>query len=195
MENRKNKRKVILRSALEIFERDGFYKAKVEEIAKGANVGKGTIYEYFDSKKDLFYKMVKNIMEEYFEKLQSVVQENVDPISKFENLLKLQLKLMQEHGNLVQVIQVETIKNGMGKAFREIFIDFRERQIALIEEVIKDGIESKMFKKVNTFMAALLFIGGVTQFAFEEIHGEDNNSRKKMDAKEFVATFIKGLIE
>jgi len=195
MENRKSKRKAIIYSALEIFERDGFHKAKVEEIAKRANVGKGTIYEYFDSKKDLFYQMVKSIIEIYFGELEKAAQEDIDPITKFERLIKLQLKTMEEHGNLVHVIQVEAIKNGMGKDFKEIFIEFRRKQIDLIEKVIQEGIESKMFKKVDTFMAALLFIGGVTQFAFEEIHVGSHGDRKKMKAKDFVDTFIKGLVE
>ena len=44
------KRYRILEAATEIFSTKDYHEAKVEEIAKKAGVGKGTIYQYFPSK-------------------------------------------------------------------------------------------------------------------------------------------------
>ncbi len=194
MENKKKKRETIIFSALEVFERDGFNKAKVEDIAKGANVGKGTIYEYFKSKKDLFYEMVKSIMDIYFEKIQWIAEENVDPISRFENLIKFQLDSGRKHGNLGHVIHVEAIKSGIGKDLKEVYIEFRGKQIKLIQGILYKGIESGVFKKVDTHMAALFFIGGVDQFAFEVNHLDKEGCKKDVEIKKFVDTFLKGVI-
>jgi len=48
------KRKEILTSANALFAEKGFHNTKMEEIAVSAGVGKGTLYEYFKSKQDIF---------------------------------------------------------------------------------------------------------------------------------------------
>jgi AcrR family transcriptional regulator len=52
------KRECILVEAARAFARFGFQKASVDEIAKKAGVGKGTIYLAAPSKKELFYEVL-----------------------------------------------------------------------------------------------------------------------------------------
>ena len=44
-----DKRAMILTAAHEVFFEKGYHNATSEEIAKRAGVGKGTLYQYFDS--------------------------------------------------------------------------------------------------------------------------------------------------
>jgi len=48
------KRQDILNSAMELFKEKGFHNTRMEEIALKAGVGKGTLYEYFTSKQEIF---------------------------------------------------------------------------------------------------------------------------------------------
>ena len=54
MADKNQKRKDILASARALFKEKGFHSTKIEEIAQGAGVGKGTIYEYFKNKQEIF---------------------------------------------------------------------------------------------------------------------------------------------
>lgn len=197
MENKKSKREAIIYSALKMFERDGFHKTKVEEIAKGANVGKGTIYEYFDSKKDLFCQMVKHMMDKYIDIMKEVIEEEVDVITKLHNLLKLQLELTKVHGSLGHMIQVQVIKSGVGKELKPIFIEFRRKQIYIIEEIIKEGIDAGLFKDIDTYIASLFFIGGSNQFAFEQSFMANccdvYKGEIKLDVEGFIDAFLTGI--
>ena len=47
-------RRRILESAREIFFRDGFMAANLDEVAEKAGVAKGTLYRYFESKAELY---------------------------------------------------------------------------------------------------------------------------------------------
>lgn len=199
MENKKSKREAIIYSALKMFERDGFHKAKVEEIAKGANVGKGTIYEYFNSKKDLFCEMVKDMMDKYFEIVREVIDEDVEPVKKLHNLLKLQLELTKLHGSLGHMLQIEIVKSGMGKELKPIFIEYRRRHVRQIEKVIQEGIDSGLFKEVDTYMAALFFIGGTNQFAFDQNfianYWDEYEGELKLNTEEFINAFLVGIMK
>ena len=49
------KRYQIIEAAAQVFAKKGYSGAVVADIALVARVGKGTVYEYFDSKEDLFF--------------------------------------------------------------------------------------------------------------------------------------------
>jgi AcrR family transcriptional regulator len=53
--DREEKQQAIVGAALEVFARRGFTAATIEEIARTAGLGKGTVYQYFGSKDDLFF--------------------------------------------------------------------------------------------------------------------------------------------
>lgn len=54
-ENRRKKQQAIVQAALAVFARNGYASTTVSEVARVAGVGKGTIYEYYQSKEDLFF--------------------------------------------------------------------------------------------------------------------------------------------
>lgn len=53
------KQEKVMRSAINEFIKNGFEKANVGDIAKNAGVAKGSIYQYFENKKELFLYSVK----------------------------------------------------------------------------------------------------------------------------------------
>ena len=59
MGEKTNKRELILAAAQEVFFEKGYHSATSEEIAKRAGIGKGTIYQYFDSKLEIFLEMLR----------------------------------------------------------------------------------------------------------------------------------------
>ncbi|KAA8678148.1 TetR/AcrR family transcriptional regulator [Clostridium sp. HV4-5-A1G] len=62
------KKERVMRAAIEEFQICGFENAKIEVIAQNAGVAKGSIYQYFDNKKDLFLYSVTWALE-YFIKI------------------------------------------------------------------------------------------------------------------------------
>src|SRR4030042_1901678 len=58
------KRDRILRAAVKIFSRKGFFNSKVSEIARAAEVADGTIYLYFKNKDDLLISLFEEKMGE-----------------------------------------------------------------------------------------------------------------------------------
>ncbi|MDX1357315.1 MAG: TetR/AcrR family transcriptional regulator [Clostridia bacterium] len=80
----KAKRELILQSVLELFMADGINGLKVSKIASHANIGKGTVYEYFRSKDELFLGAV-----EYgLSRLAGIVDEKLSEAKGFEESFK-----------------------------------------------------------------------------------------------------------
>lgn len=57
-----NRRSTILAAAAQVFARKGYATTRIIEVARAAQVGKGTIYEYFSSKEALFFAVFEEMM-------------------------------------------------------------------------------------------------------------------------------------
>lgn len=84
--DKERKRAEILEAAMTVFARKGFRRSKMEEVAVAAGIGKGTIYEYFDSKHQLLRAlhdyMLHQLREYYAEELKGI-EEPPERIRRF----------------------------------------------------------------------------------------------------------------
>ena len=74
--DKERKRSEILEAAMTVFAQKGFHRSKMEEVAVAAKIGKGTIYEYFTSKRQLLQAlhgyMLGKLKEYYAEALKDI---------------------------------------------------------------------------------------------------------------------------
>ena len=57
------KKKKIIDSASILFSRKSYHEVMMEEVAKLASIAKGTVYNYFASKEDLYFSIMQGRME------------------------------------------------------------------------------------------------------------------------------------
>lgn len=62
-EIRKNKRKIILDAALEVFAKEGYHSSTVSTIAKKAGISQGLMYNYFKNKEELINELMIGMIE------------------------------------------------------------------------------------------------------------------------------------
>lgn len=62
---REFKKHEILDAAIEIFAHKGFYSTTLDEIAEKSEFGKGTIYNYFANKEEIYKEIVSSIVENH----------------------------------------------------------------------------------------------------------------------------------
>ena len=77
-----NRRKAILDAAGQVFARKGYTNARIIEVAEAASVGKGTIYEYFRSKEDLFFAVFEATMQGAEDTIAAIATVSDEPFSE-----------------------------------------------------------------------------------------------------------------
>jgi TetR/AcrR family fatty acid metabolism transcriptional regulator len=75
------KRAEIVRHAADVFARHGYHATKMQDIATNADIGKGTIYEYFQTKEELFLAIYDSWMTEYEQTIRNRIAAAQDPMS------------------------------------------------------------------------------------------------------------------
>jgi AcrR family transcriptional regulator len=62
-QNKIKKRRCILDAAIKLFSENGFQQTSIEELAREAGVGKGTVYSYFHTKRDIVRAFCDDLLE------------------------------------------------------------------------------------------------------------------------------------
>lgn len=101
-EDRRNR---ILASAQEIFSQYGFRDAEVKKIAERAEVGKATIYKFFQSKENLLLVVVEeNLARMRDLTLSSLVGSSGDPLDRLQNATRALAQYVEANKELVRVL-------------------------------------------------------------------------------------------
>src|SRR5580698_1456672 len=90
------KRERILDAAVKVFAAEGFYNAKVSQIAQAAGVADGTIYLYFKSKDDLLIQLFEDRMERVNANLREAIDTESTATARLKRIVKLHLQLVEQ---------------------------------------------------------------------------------------------------
>lgn len=100
----------ILQAARELFARKGYYNTTLEEIAHHAQFGKGTIYNYFSSKEDLFYGILSGILDKAIEVAESSIALPGNTRDKLTAYAKAILSYSEANADLFHMILREVVQ-------------------------------------------------------------------------------------
>jgi len=158
----KPKRQLILEAAFEVFSRKGFHGAKVDEIAETAGIGKGTIYEYFKSKADVFHEMYIWYVEKYFAELEEGLLEEKEPALKLQRIVKNHIVFLNSVKSLAgKLLSESSSQMDVGTEFKKTMISTYKEKMARIQIIIEEGIEKGVFRQVDEALCTMFFFGSL----------------------------------
>ena len=85
----------ILRGAIEVFARVGYFNAKVTEVAHAAGVADGTVYLYFKNKDDLLVSIFNTAMEAFNARASKELAELSDPREQLRHFARLHFESLE----------------------------------------------------------------------------------------------------
>jgi len=144
VERRRNQ---ILDVASLIFSNEGFAKANTDEIAKVANLGKGTIYRYFKNKRELFLSVVDRGLDKLKDAILTEVEKTEDPLKKIENAIRTYLSFFEKNRNLIGILihEQSSFQQRIAKRYFEHYYGNVDR----IKKTFKTGIEQRLIKEID----------------------------------------------
>src|SRR5438105_14703071 len=102
-----SKYEAILRAAIKVFARSGFFNAKVADVAREAGVADGTVYLYFKNKDDILVSIFNHYMEEALASGRASLARTDDAIEKLRRIVHAHLDRLGRDRNLAIVFQVD----------------------------------------------------------------------------------------
>jgi AcrR family transcriptional regulator len=181
----------ILEAAADIFRIKGYSRATTKEIADAADVSEGTLYNYFNSKRDLLIGLTQDFATETVEAIADIQAENVEDIiiqvltGRFEHIRKKRmLTLFLHEARMDAEIHRHYVKEALSPFIREA------------EERIQVLIDAGIMRPVHPGLAARTFVAAMTGFAIMFEVGDDAVI-EEMSSEDLAATvadiFLNGL--
>jgi AcrR family transcriptional regulator len=193
---RKDKGALIIEAAARVFASRGYNGTLMADIATEAGIGKGTIYEYFDSKEDLFFavfewfvRATETEAKVSIHALGGSASERLEALS--DSLMKSWLQMLDMFSLVMEFWSASAssqLRERFKRAFREGYSDFRQ----IVSALIRDGMQRGEFRpEVDAESVAAALVGTwdalLLQAWFDDSFDPLNTARR------FMNVLIRGL--
>lgn len=172
------KRQDILNSAMALFKDKGFHNTKVEDIALDAGVGKGTLYEYFESKQDVFDEACIEYVDVIIENIKYI--SNMDDTFKNKLLILFngKLKMESEFADMT-IDNILSSKNIVSEKTIKTIIEKISEMYSLICNIIDQGKEEGVVKKnIQSEILACMIVGTMGEYLRLKSHKKENEVKE-----------------
>ena len=133
------RRQQILNAATTIFAENGFERTRMDDIAAAAEVSKGTLYLYFESKEAIFLALLTAVMEGQFVALEKLLEGGGSAAARLA-LLSDQMSMAFEEYQPLQPLMYEFFSLvGRDHAVRDIMRGMYRRGLDLLEDSAAPG--------------------------------------------------------
>lgn len=149
-------RSLLLEAATEEFAREGYATANINRISKNAGYAKGTIYNYFASKRELMIALIDEIAAGHLRFMQRQVLQVGDPIQRMQ--LFFQTGFFWVTHNLPKGRVLFTTLNGPDEEFKtRMYSAYLPMFQMVSQDILAPGIQQGVFRQVEPVsMAGLI---------------------------------------
>lgn len=153
------KRKEILNAARALLFEKGLKATSIKQIAKIAEVGVGTIYFYYGSKKEIFVELQEEGLELLYTKIRQSHKDNDPPAVKLKNTALSLLQFNDDSKNYYDIINYFlTTPEILLPPELKLKVDRHgDKIISFVGRVVEAGIKAGCFTKVDSRRFSILF--------------------------------------
>ncbi len=189
-----DKRERILRAAVKVFAKKGFFASRVSEIAKAAGVADGTIYLYFKSKDEVLTSLFEDRMSRLLDVMRTEIAASASAPDRVRRLIELQLGLLEGERDLAEVITVnlrqstKLLKQYAARRFMEY--------LELMASVIAEGQQcGELRADVSPRIVARAIFGALDGIALTWALGAHEPGGLHRAARQFSDVILAGLMK
>ncbi len=160
----------ILEAAFQVFGARGLHQATLDDVARAAGITKGTIYLYFPSKADLFIAMLKARVNHIMPAVEASADGGAAPTAR-QQLSSLGCRLYQFFRSRAYLTMYRTVVSEAARFPEAAALLYREGILPAnrrLAEVIRRGVATGEFRRVDPMIAARAFVGMFQVFAVSQ---------------------------
>lgn len=195
-----NRKKNILKAARSLFFKKGFTKVTVDEIAKTSELGKGSIYLYFNSKEEIYAQILLNDIDGFNEKVDVLLERKSTAADLLKELSRLYIDYFLDDSELFRILityMLQPAKMNLTEKLNAEILNAIARSIDVIGSVLQMGVDTKEFSpelniKKNQSAFWGLLNGIISLYVFS---GSPVNRKEKIysTTKLALEIFVRGL--
>jgi uroporphyrinogen-III synthase/AcrR family transcriptional regulator len=174
------KRERIIETASKLFSRKGYHAVMMEDVARLTSVAKGTVYNYFSSKEELYFFIMRERMESLIDSLKNKIMSEENSIDSLRVFVTYLYIFMMRYQNFFLMYRKEalpsrfthpdsTIKaeNLTGRDEAELdetcikLLTLENKLRDLLSEIINSGKNQGLFRDIENDFAVNIILGSI----------------------------------
>ncbi len=173
-----NTKDLILEEARKVFERFGFNKTSMADIATAARKGRRTIYTYFTSKEEVFRAVIDTEVSKLAEILQQIIAQPLPPEDKFRLYILTRMNAVKTLTTYYDALREDFMNNlGMIEDLRQ---QYDELEARMIKTILDEGVEKTQFRIADTDVVARAIVFATKGFELPMYRGDKNYDHNKL---------------
>ena len=154
-----DRKKLILEAAAKSFSLYGYKATTMDQVAKLANVGKGTIYTFFKTKEELFDDIINSLITDIRFEVEGVLDDSASILANVNNVLARIHVFRESHQLTIKLIQEErdmgtqTVVEAMQRVEQSII----QYMKAIIQKAIDKGEIKACDPEVTAFVMLKMY--------------------------------------
>lgn len=188
------KRMLIAHAAIEVFARQGFERSKMEDVAREAGVGKGTLYEYYADKEALLQGAFDLLMETFMAQLKSAVRHDAPPLEILRAITDGTIAAMEHVGSVykffIEYMLYASRHPKATAALADMLRNYRAVTTGLLQRGVEEGV---LRPDLDAGAAAAAFAAWFDGAIFHWIVLPEGPSLREM-ADEYMDLMLRGIL-
>jgi AcrR family transcriptional regulator len=185
------KRQSIQEAVIQLMCREGLASVTMERVAQEVGIAKGTVYLHYRDKQALLDAVKDSAVTPLMERLDQLFDSDLDPLRKLEAYSLRYLGYFDERRDLFRILVYEReVTRASGQRFRG---DRRRHLVARTARVIREGIESGVFRDIDAGKAAAMFVEANFAIMNQRLLG--GSTPVEDDARLISDIFLRGLVK
>lgn len=158
----------ILEAALLLFSSKGFHTVSMQDIASESEFGVGTLYNFFESKEQLFAELMKAGIEKIGQLMIPILESNQEEKKKLSEFIRVHVDIIESNIEFIKLyISQYGTTTAANPRFKDISTDLKTTVAAKLESVIRAGMQKQIFRHVHPEIVALSLRVTVEAFSLE----------------------------
>ncbi len=108
-EKKQKTKQAIINAAITLFSANGFENTSIEELAKVAGVGKGTVYGYFQTKKEILHAFCENELDQIYKELVSRANQEAPILEQMLTIYMTEFNYVTQNKEFGRIFMRQTI--------------------------------------------------------------------------------------
>lgn len=186
-----DRRQEILESATKSFTLFGYKATTIEQVAKIANVGKGTIYTFFANKEELFQEVVLNLIDEMKRETDKTIIPNAGFMQNAHTSLMKMLQFRERHLLFAKLIEEE--KELRTPTVKMVLLKIEQEIISYLSTRIQMGIDKGEINDCNKELVSYMLFKSYLAFIVDWQSTHEEPLKEEDILALFKETIFRGL--
>jgi AcrR family transcriptional regulator len=153
------RREEILQTATELFAEQGFSDAVTQVLTDRLQIGKGTLYRHFPSKRELFLAAADRVMVKLNERIEESITGVTDGLERMARGIAAYLRFFSENPHFVELIIQERANFKDRK--RPTYFEHRERNVHRWRQMYRDLIAEGRIRDMSVEQISDVLFGAM----------------------------------